>query len=86
MLSFYTSPAVAAEAHRRARVPSVQRKADGRPLKIRMADAMLDIAATGQVVDKAAMQLRGFLGKELTEANIDAARDVANERAIRKVG
>lgn len=87
---FYHEPGALAATNRRLavearlKVRAVTREKGS--LVERMADAMLDISATGQPVDTGALTLRGFTLAQLTEANIARARDMANTRAVRIVG
>ena len=50
----------------------------------RMAAVMLDIRATGRVVDEDALANEGFTGAEIA-AFARRARDIANARAVRQV-
>ncbi len=83
----YVEPRDARAAHRQIRARERREKngRDPRPLTVRLAEAMREIAGAGQVVDRHALTLRGFLSSELTDSNLLAARDRANRLAERSV-
>jgi hypothetical protein len=89
-LTFTADPADVAAAGRRVyvegRLHQRARRRAGGTLVERIASTMLDISATGAVVDRAALMLRGFTSAELSERNVSAARDRANAGAVRQVG
>lgn len=71
--------------YNRLRIASIRQAADPRPAHMRLGDAMLDIAAAGQTVDREALALRGFTDDELTEENLRKARNYGNAKSIRQV-
>ena len=49
-----------------------------------MADAMRELAFTGSTIDKTSLRQRGFTGAQI-DAHWEAACDLANSQAVRKV-
>ncbi|WP_315920380.1 hypothetical protein [Mesorhizobium sp. SP-1A] len=85
MLQFVARPETVAAAHAAIRAERDKKLSRRRPLSERLADAMLEITGAGQIVDRNALALRGFLRSELTDDKLAEARDLANARAIRNV-
>lgn len=73
------------ERESRLRIASIKRRKDPRPLIARLADDMLEIAGSGQTVDRTALRLRGYTSIELSDSNLARAQDVANAKAVRQV-
>lgn len=71
--------------HNRLQVAVIKRAKDPRPLAERLADAMLELAGSGQTVDRNALGLKGFTSLEMSDRMLAKARDIANARAIRQV-
>lgn len=86
MLQFETRPETAAAAHGAIAAERAAKLPAQRPLIERLADVMLDIVGAGQIADAHALALRGFQSSELTEKNVNAARDRANRLAERRIG
>lgn len=86
MQKFETRPETAAAAHAAIAAERARKRAARRPLVERLADAMLEITGTNQIVDFHALSLRGFLRAELTDDAVAAARDRANALAERRIG
>jgi hypothetical protein len=86
MLQFETRPETAAAAHGAIAAERAAKLPAQRPLIERLASAMLEIAGANRVVDAQALALAGFNRDELTEKNVDAARDRANRLAERRIG
>ena len=89
--TYVADPAMTAAINRkiaresRLRVAALKRARDPRPLPERLADAMLELAGSGQTVDRAALGLKGFTSAEMSDAMMLRARDIANARAVRQV-
>ena len=88
--TFVNDPALVAAVNKRLETESrlrirAARRRDG-PLVDRIASAMREMFFTGETVTIEALTLRGFTRAELSEANIAAARDKANLRAVRQIG
>lgn len=89
--TFVNDPAISAAVnarlarYSRVRIASIKRAADPRPVVQRMADDMLELAGSGQTVDRKALALRGYTQSQLSDANLQKAQDIANEKAVRQV-
>lgn len=90
-ITFHNDPATSAAIHRRQsreaklRAAALKRARDPRPLAERIADAMLELAGSGQTVDRAALGLRGFTAAEMSDEMLGRARDIANASVERRV-
>lgn len=71
--------------YNRLQIATIKRAKDPRPLHERIGDAMLELAGSGQAVDRAALRLRGFTTIELSDRMLFKAQDYANARAERQV-